>query len=86
MMNIESMETAMPGMLSNKDSGKIDSSKYRIRCVRADISDAGELLALEEIMTQGLDGKDIVIIEKDKYSFQDRYFIVVTYLEKRNAS
>lgn len=79
--NPENFEQSMPGMLSS--SSEVTSDKYRIRCKVADMTNLEDLLHVEDILTSGLDGKNIVILEKDKYSFQDRYFVVVTYLEKK---
>ena len=85
-MNLEdfsNFETGTPNMIPGKGEAMINSEKYRIRYYRADVTDLQEISELERILTEGLDGKNIVILEKDKYSFQDRYFVVVTYLEKR---
>ncbi len=90
MMNIEQFtgsETSLPGMISEgKNSGVVSSEKYAVRYYVANLSDMTMISELERILTKGLDGNQIVILEKDKYSFQDQYFVVVTYLEKRNAS
>ncbi len=90
MMNIEQFtggENSLPGMISDsKNNGVITSEKYTVKCYLANLTDLTQLLELERILTKSLDGKDIVVIDKDKYSFQDRYYVVVTYLEKRNAN
>ncbi len=82
-MNIEQFESPPPSMIPNGLGDKISSDKYRVRYYNADLSDLEQMTMLEDILTNGLDGKRIVILEKDKYSFQDRYFVVVTYLEQR---
>jgi hypothetical protein len=85
-MNIEQFESPMPGMIPSASSGAVSSSKYRVRCLKADISDFEGVTQLEDILTRGLDGKDIVIVEKATHAFNESYWVIVTYLEKRNAS
>lgn len=76
-------ETSTPEMIPTTTNSGVSSSNYRIRCIVCNLTDIGETAILEDILTKGLDGKEIVILEKDKYSFQNNYFMVVTYLEKR---
>lgn len=85
MMNIEQLEneTAIPGMVPGSGAGpKIDSSTFKYRCMTANLMDLGETSLLEEIMTKSLDGKDIVLVERDKFSFQNNYYVVLIYLER----
>ena len=87
MMNIETLnETALPGMLSgSKQQPAVTSENFAVRYYQANLSDLAQVGVLENLLTQGLDGKNVVILEKDKYSFQDQYYVVITYLEKKNA-
>lgn len=81
-MNIEQFESPPPGILPGDNKG-ITSANYRVRYYTANLSDLEQITMLEDILTRSLDGKNIVVIDKDKYSFQNNYFVVVTYLEKR---
>lgn len=88
-MNIENFtENSLPGMVpgTKAANGGVSSENFAVKFYHANLMDISQVSELERILTRGLDGKDIVIIEKDKYSFQENYFVVVTYLEKRNAN
>ncbi len=64
---------------------KFDVTKYRVRYGKYDLDDMGALAELEIVETSGLEGIDIVVLNKDKFTFMDKYFLVVTYLEKITA-
>lgn len=67
--------SSQPGSLNPKD--------YRVRYFKANLSDAGDLGMLELLETEALEGTNKILLSKDKFSFQDNFFIVITYLEKR---
>lgn len=84
-MNTERLEELpMPGLTKPSGAGGVvTSTTHSVRCLLTDLTDDTQVVILEELLTRSLDGKDIVLLDKDKYSFQDRYYVVVTYLEKR---
>lgn len=79
-INIE--EIAMPGP-GSRSGGAIDPSQYRVRYFRANLEEPGDLGTLEQLETDALLGTDIILLSKDKFSFQSAFFVVITYLEKR---
>ena len=84
---IEQYENSIPGMFSaNSAEMGVTSAKYRMRILKADVSDLEDLCLLEDILTRGIDGKDIVIMDKATHAFNESYWVIITYLEKRNAS
>lgn len=79
-INIEDIGMPTHG---KSQAGSLDPKDYRVRYFKADISDAGDLGTLELIETEALEGTDKILLSKDKFSFQDNFFVVITYLEKR---
>lgn len=77
---IKTEEINIPGFSTAKVT---KASDYAVRVMRSDITDPTSLAELEIVLTRGIEAKDIVIVDKDKYTFMDKYYIIVTYLEKR---
>jgi hypothetical protein len=76
------METiSIPGFGMGKDQGGFDPTNYRVRYGKYDLDDMGAVAELELVETRGLAGKEIVVLNKDKMGFMDKYFLIVTYLE-----
>lgn len=60
----------------------IDHSKYAIKILKVNLDDPSEKTDLEIITTKSISGKgEIIIVERDKFTFMDKYFMIVTYLE-----
>lgn len=78
-MKIETL--SMPGFGQGPTNGAFDPLKYRVRYGKYDLDDMGSVAELELVETKGLAGVEIVVLNKEKFSFMDRYLLVVTYLE-----
>ena len=67
-------------------SERVNTSKalqdYSVKYFKADMDDQGDILELQRIETEGLKGDNIVLLSKDKFTFMDHYFIVISYMEK----
>lgn len=78
----------MPG-ISSKISGKNKNpyDSYTVKYYRADMGEAADLLELSDIETRALRAKPgdegVVLIDKMTYSFMDRFFIILKYMEKQ---
>lgn len=70
-----------PGFGPKKKLDELDFNNYRVRYEYIDIMDAGSKAALEIIETKALRGQGIVVLTKDKFTFMDKYFILISYLE-----
>ena len=79
-MKIETFN--MPGFGAGVSNEQFDTSKYQVRYGKYCIGDPEATADLESIETRGLKGVDIVILNKEKFTFMDQYFLVVTYLER----
>ena len=77
---------AMPGPGSGKLTGKTGFEKYVVKYLKADIDVLGDMLAISTIETKALRAKpgdeDVVLISEDKFTFMDKYFVVLKYMEK----
>ena len=76
---IKTEEISIPGFGPLQ---KEDMTKYKVKYLKASLDEVDQRTDLEIIESRGLEGKDIVIIAKDKFTFMDKYFVIVTYLEK----
>jgi hypothetical protein len=75
-------DISLPGFGSFPD--KIDLKNYTVRYGKYSLDDAGDVTLLEDIETKAIqDNQDIVLLVKDKFVFNEKYFIVITYLEKK---
>jgi hypothetical protein len=61
--------------------GAFDYTKWRVRYAKIDMDDAGCRAEIEILETKGLLGIEIVVLSKTSFTFMDKYFIIVTYLE-----
>lgn len=81
---VQDMPT-ITSFVENTSRGK-DLSEYVCKVYRGNIGgdSLGDQQMIENILTRGLSGSDdVVIIDRDKQSFEDNYWIIITYLEKR---
>jgi hypothetical protein len=58
-----------------------DFNNYRVRYAQIDIMDPGSRAELEIIETKAVKGQGVIILTKDKFTFMDKYYMVVSYLE-----
>lgn len=77
-MKIENI--SFPGF-APQSASQFDIQKYRVRYAKIDLDDMGSVAELEILETKGLTGVEVVILNKDKFTFMDKYFMIVTYLE-----
>jgi hypothetical protein len=81
-MTIKTEEIGMPGF---GPALKAIGAGYEIRYCKANLDDPTEATQAETIMTRAIDGTDeIVLLGTDKFTFMDKYFLVIQYMEKRN--
>jgi hypothetical protein len=78
-MKVETL--SFPGFGGKGDDFGFDPTKYRVRYGKYDLDDLGAVTELELVETRGLAGKEIVVLNKDKMSFMDKMYLILTYLE-----
>lgn len=64
-----------------KKAESVDLNDYGVRYAKIDMDDAGSRTELELLETKAIQNRGIVILTKDKYTFMDKYFVIVSYLE-----
>jgi len=64
-------------------------ANYSVKYFKASMDEPGDMLELSQIETKAIRGShekpseaEIVLLDKDKFTFMDKYFIIVKYLEK----
>jgi hypothetical protein len=77
---IVSEDTGFPGF-GPKKIDENDLSNYRVKYAMVDLMDPGSRAELEIIETKAVKGQGVIVLTKDKYSFMDKFFIVISYLE-----
>lgn len=83
---IKTEELSFPGFGPKKQEG-VDFSGYSVRYAKIDLDNPSSITELEILETRAIRGQGIIILSKDKFTFADRYLIVVCYLEQdRNAN
>lgn len=84
-MKVETL-SGFPGFGGKGDEMGFDPTKYRVRYGKYDLDDMGAVSELELVETRGLEGKEIVVLNKDKMSFMDKMFLILTYLELKQET
>lgn len=74
-------ESPMPGM-SSQPNPAID---YNVKYMKIDLDDPGDKMDLQDIETRALRDAGVQILTRDKFTFMDRYFMIISYME-RNAA
>lgn len=82
MPGIMTQEYPVPS-ISDKMKNKSELDGYSYHILKAEADDPVAMSELQLILTRSINGTgDVVLMDKDKFTFMDRYFIVLTYLEK----
>lgn len=79
MAELKTEEISIPGF---GPIAKKSTDSYAVRYCKANLDEVDQRMALEEIETRGLKGEEIVIIQRQNFTFMDKMFMVLTYLEK----
>lgn len=89
MSDTSSMDTVGDGSIGipaisprfNTTSGE-DLSRWSIKYFKADMNEAGDLLELQLLETRAERGDGVKIKSKKTFTFNERFFIVICYLER----
>jgi hypothetical protein len=79
-MKVETI--SLPGFGGGASNDTFNPDQWRVRYSKHDLDDPGAIAELEIIETRGLKGEEIVVLNKSSFSFMDKMFMIVTYLEK----
>lgn len=79
---ITAQEYGIPA-IADRLKNKKELEGYSYKYIKADMDDLAAMSELELIMTQGINGSgDVVILNKDKYTFMSQCFLIIEYLLK----
>lgn len=77
-------DIGMPGISGDLSSMKLE--KYKIKYKKVDVDDPVAMLELSDIETKALHAKhgdeEIVLVSTDKFTFMEKYFVILKYMEK----
>lgn len=84
--HLETRDIGMPGISSQLSGKKTGLDKYSVKYYKANMDEVGDMLELSSIETRALRAKpgdeDIVLIDKNSFTFMDKCFLIIKYLEK----
>lgn len=72
---------SMPG-ITKKLSESSAMDNYTVHWKKFDLSDEASILELSLVETRALKGDEVIIISSDKFTFMDRYFVIIKFMEK----
>ena len=61
--------------------GLIDN--YKIRYLKGSLDNEAFVIELQAIETECLKGDRLVLLDRETFSFQDSFFVVLRYMERR---
>jgi hypothetical protein len=72
----------IPGFVPSMGDDAFDPNKYEVKYVKIDMDDPLGVTLLEALETRALRNDGLFILSKDKFTFMDRYLMIVSYLEQ----
>ena len=81
----QNLITDFPGF-GVQTSGQMDMSNFHVKYLKLDVDDPVALNELESLETKGLLGTTTIILKKESWTFMDKFFMLVTYLEKNETA
>jgi hypothetical protein len=73
----------MPGITPTVGVAKTFQG-YSAKVMKVDLEDLGDVATLENVLTRGMTTDEIIVLERDKFTFMDKYYVVITYMEKND--
>jgi hypothetical protein len=65
--------------------GAVEYKKFSVKYAKIDFDDPASLAELEDLETKALRDEGIYVLTKDKFTFMDKYFLIVSYMEKEQT-
>ena len=73
----------IPGYVPDSNKA-FDADKHRVRYSKIDMDDLGSIAGLEILETRALRNQGVYILSKEKFTFMDKIFLLVQYIERDN--
>lgn len=74
-------EESMFPSFGPKKVDESDFNNYRVRYAQIDMMDPASRAELEIIETRAIKNQGIIVLTKDTFTFMDKYYMVISYLE-----
>jgi hypothetical protein len=71
---------SLPGILPSIPKDALDMDKYRVKYLKLDMNDPGDIIELEMVETRAIRNQGIFLLSKEKFIFMDKMFILISYL------
>lgn len=73
---------SLPGFFPSAKTGGVDASKMRVRYLKLDMDQLGDITELEKLETKAIRDQGIYILSKERFVFMDRILMLVQFLER----
>lgn len=75
-------ELPIPGMTPKSGAASVDLKDYSVKYYKANLDEPSDTTHLQDIETRGIRGDGIVVLTREKFTFMDKFFLVIQYMEK----
>jgi hypothetical protein len=72
---------SIPGFGPSAQS-EFDPDQFCVRYAKIDLDDPSSLADLESLETRAMRNQGIFVLTKDKFTFADKYYMIISYLEQ----
>lgn len=73
---------SIPGFAGIPKSAVWDPSKYRVRYLRVNLSDADSLSQAEDVETRAIRDEGVYILNRERFVFMDQILLLLNYIER----
>jgi hypothetical protein len=77
---------ALPGFLPRPEPGALNFDNYAVRYQKLDLDELADVTELEKIETKAIRNQGIFVLSKKDFTFMDRIFVIISYLEENSAN
>lgn len=74
----------LPGFVP-EGTKAFEADRHRVRYSKIDMDDLGSIAELEILETRALRNQGVYILSKEKFTFMDKIFLLVQYIERDDA-
>jgi len=78
---IKTEDISIPGF--GPPTKDFDPKDYAVRYLKANLDEVDQRMELELLETRGIGGNEVVTLQRQNFTFMDKFFIIVQYLEKK---
>lgn len=79
---LEQAGIGMPGMVPQEHIDELFQN-YTVKYYKGNLDEPADQMRLQEIETKSMAATEIIMTDRQTYSFEGQFFIVLRYLERR---